>query len=76
MSRPRGTVFCHLINFLSSKSSPIHLLRKISEIIENMIFFFNFRFTGNMIFLSIAENQENMIFTLSVFTKMLFFIQW
>ena len=29
-----------------------------------------------MIFLSIAENQENMIFTLSVFTKMLFFIQW
>ena len=34
--------------------------------------FFNFRFTGNMIFPSIAENQENMIFTLSVFTKMLF----
>ena len=75
MSRPRGTVFCRLINFLSSKSSPIHLLRKISEIIEN-IFFFNFRFKGNMVFLSIAENQENMIFTLSVFTKMLFFIQW
>ena len=38
--------------------------------------FFNFRFTGNMIFPSIAENQENMIFTLSVFTKMLFFMQW
>ena len=37
--------------------------------------FFNFRFTGNMIFPSIAENQENMIFTLSVFTKMLFFMQ-
>ena len=37
--------------------------------------FFNFRFTGNMIFLSIAENQENMIFKLSVFTKMLFFMQ-
>ena len=37
--------------------------------------FFNFRFTGNMIFPSIAENQENMIFTLSGFTKMFFFIQ-
>ena len=38
--------------------------------------FFNFRFTGNMIFPSFAENQEKMIFTLSVFTKMLFFMQW
>ena len=28
-----------------------------------------------MIFTSIAENQKNMIFTLSVFTKMLFFMQ-
>ena len=37
--------------------------------------FFNFRFTGNMIFPSIAENQGNMIFTLSVITKMLFFMQ-
>ena len=36
--------------------------------------FFNFHFTEN-IFLSIAENQDNMIFALSVFTKMLFFMQ-
>ena len=36
--------------------------------------FFTFRFTENMIFPSTAENQEN-IFTLSVFTKMLFFMQ-
>ena len=36
--------------------------------------FFNFRFTENMIFPSIAENPENMIFTLSMFTKMLFFM--
>ena len=35
--------------------------------------FFNFRFTENMIFPSIAENHENMIFTSSVFTKLLFF---
>ena len=35
--------------------------------------FFNFHFTNNMIFPSIAENSEKMIFTLSVFTKMLFF---
>ena len=34
--------------------------------------FFDFRFTKN-IFPSIAENPENMIFTLSVFSKMLFF---
>ena len=38
--------------------------------------FFNFRFTENMIFPSNAENHENMIFTFSVFTKMLFFMQW
>ena len=34
----RGTVFYHLINYLSSKSCPIDLLRKILEIIGNMIF--------------------------------------
>ena len=38
ISHPCGTVFDHLINYLSSKSCPIDLLRKISEIIENMIF--------------------------------------
>ena len=34
----RGTVFYHLINYLSSKSCPIDLLQKILEIIENKIF--------------------------------------
>ena len=38
--------------------------------------FFNFHFTQNMIFPLIAENQENMIFTLNVFTKMLLFMKW
>ena len=38
ISHPRGIVFYHLINYLSSKFSPIDLLGKISEIIENMIF--------------------------------------
>ena len=37
--------------------------------------FFHFRFTENMIFPQIAENQENVIFTLSVFTKKLFFMK-
>ena len=41
------------------------------EIIENIFLLY-----GNMIFPSIMENQENMIFTLSVFMKMLFFMQW
>ena len=57
-----------------SKSCSTDLLQKISEIIENMIFFFNFCFTENIIFPSIAESEENMIFTLSLFTKMLFFM--
>ena len=35
-SHPRATVFYHLINVLSSKSCPIGLLWKISEIIENI----------------------------------------
>ena len=37
--------------------------------------FFGFRFTESMIFESIAENAENMIFTLNVFSKMLFVMQ-
>ena len=56
ISHPRGTVFYHLINFLS-KSYLIDLLRNISEIVENNIFS-DFRFTENMIFQSVAENQE------------------
>ena len=35
---PRGTVFYHLINYLSPKSCSMDLLQKISKIIENMIF--------------------------------------
>ena len=75
ISHPRGTVFYNLISFLSSKPCPIHLLRKISEIVRKYDILFNFRFTENMIFSSIAENQENMIFTSNVITKMLFFMQ-
>ena len=71
-SHPCATVFYNLINVLSSKSCPVGLLRKILEIIENMMFSFKFRFTENMIFSSIAENQENMIFTLSFLRKYCF----
>ena len=42
ISHPRGTLLYQLINFLLSKSCPIDLFRKISEIIENMIFSFIF----------------------------------
>ena len=35
---PHGSVFYHLINYLSWKSCPIDMLWKIPEIIENMIF--------------------------------------
>ena len=71
ISHRRGTVFYHLINYLSLKTCPC---KNIGNYRKYDIFF-NFRFTGNMIFPSIAENQENMIFTLSGFTKMFFFIQ-
>ena len=37
--------------------------------------FFGFRFTENMMFQSIAENAENMIFRLNVFSKMVFVMQ-
>ena len=66
-SHPRGTVFYHLIIFFC------HYLALL-VCYEKYDIFFNFRFTEN-IFPSIAENQENKIFTLSVFTKMLFFMQ-
>ena len=36
-------------------------------IVNPILFHFNFRFTENMTFPSIAKNQENMIFTSSVF---------
>ena len=38
ISHPRGTVFYHLMSYLSSKSCPIYILWKTSEIIENMKF--------------------------------------
>ena len=40
ISHSRGKVFYHLINYLSSKHCPIGLLRKISEIIENIFSLF------------------------------------
>ena len=56
ISHPCGTVFYHVINFLSLKSCPIHFFRKISEIIENMIF--SLIFMENMIFSLIFVLQE------------------
>ena len=53
----------------------IDLLQKNIGNYRKYDIFFNFCFTEN-IFPSVSENYENMIFTLSVFTKMLFFIQW
>ena len=52
-------------------------LRKLLEIVENVIFSLNFRLTEKMIFPTFAKNQENIILTLCVFffSKMLFFMQ-
>ena len=65
-SHPRCTVFYHLIIFWSLSYS-IDLLRKITKILENMIFSLIFVLQKTLL-PSIAENQENMIFTL-IFTK-------
>ena len=69
ISHRRGRVCNSLIIFFSflSLSCFIDLLQKILEVDV----FFNFCFTEKMIFPSNAENHENMIFTLSVFTKIL-----
>ena len=60
---------CFIIKIL-----PYWFVAKNIENYRKYYIFFNFRFTEN-IFSSIAENQDNMIFTLSVFMKMLFFMQ-
>ena len=38
ISHPCGTVFYHSISFILSKTCPIDLLQKISQVTENMIF--------------------------------------
>ena len=50
------------------------LAKNIGNYIKYDIFL-NFGFTEKMIFPQIVGNQRNMIFTLSAFTKMLFFMQ-
>ena len=67
--------FLSFNKFFYQNFAPFGLLWKISEIIQNMIFTLVFFFTKNMIFPSIAKNAENIIFTLSVFSKILFFMQ-
>ena len=68
-----GTVLYHLINCFI-KILPYWFATKNMGNYRKYGIFFNFRFTENF-FPSNAENQENTIFTLSVFTKMYFFMQ-
>ena len=74
ISHPRGRVVNHLINLFNQNSALLIGYEKYRKLYKYDIFF-DFRFTENMIFPSIAENSENMIFTLNVFPKMLFFMQ-
>ena len=71
ISHPRGTLFNSLIS-LCHYLVLLFVTKNVGNY-RKYHFFFNFRFTEKIIFLSIPENQENMIFTLSAFTKMLFF---
>ena len=74
-SHPHDTVFYHLINFFIIEIFPYSVIAKNIGNYRKYEIFFNFRFAENMIFPSIAEYQENIIFALSVLTKMLFFRQ-
>ena len=74
ISHPRGRVVNHLINLFNQNSTLLIGYEKYRKLYKYDIFF-DFRFAENMIFPSIAENSENMIFTLNVFPKMLFFMQ-
>ena len=68
-SHRRGTLFNPLISFLPISCS-MDLLQKIKN--RKYDIFFNSCFTENMIFPSIVENQENMIFMISAFMKLVF----
>ena len=59
ISHLRATILYRIIIFSNQISCPIDLLRKILEIIENMIF--SLIFVLQKIFLSIAKNQENAV---------------
>ena len=74
ISHQRGRVFNPLFFLFLSLSCFINLLQKNIGNYRKDDIFFNSRFTEN-IFPSNAENHENIIFTFSVFTKVLFFMQ-
>ena len=73
ISHPRGRVFYHLINFFIKILLFWFVIKNIGNY-RKYDFFFDFRITENTISPSIEKNPENMIFTLSMFTKMLFFM--
>ena len=76
ISHRRGRVFNPLISFfLFCYYLALLIFMKNTGNDRKYDIFVNFRFTENMIFPSNAENLENMIFTFSVFTKMVFFMQ-
>ena len=66
-SHPRETVFYYHLVIFCHYLALLICYEKYQKLYDINIFF-NFFFTKNMIFPSVAENQENMIFTLSVFT--------
>ena len=75
VSHPQGTVFNLLIFFLFCHYLAYwFVMKNIGN--YRKYDFFNFHFMENMIFPSIAENHENVKFMLSVFKKMLIFLQW
>ena len=73
ISHPRGTV-CNPLIILLSLSCYIDLLRKLSEIVENMIYPLIFVPRKNDISVIYGKSRKYDL-TLSVLTKTLFFMQ-
>ena len=72
ISLPCGTVFNLLVIFFVIIMVYWFVTKENIGNYRKYDIFFNCRFTENMIFPSIVENDKNIIFMLSVFTKMLF----
>ena len=71
ISHPRGTVFNPLIIFCHYLALLICYEKYLT--LQKIWYFLSFLFYGKYDIPSIAENHENMIFTLSAFTETFFF---
>ena len=70
ISHPRGTVLYHSVNLFIKILFFWFVTKKLGNYRKYILF--NFRFTENMIFPSIAENQEKMIYVKRLYKNAVF----